>query len=216
STGHMHISFGWAGARAKTSFWTGKVAGIDFGPCVRFKGQPAVLTSSARSTPCYTPTPLLKTSKQPTLQYGASNVALKKVQKALSISQTGRFDAATWQAIKAYQGRHDLPVTGAMDQPTWTSLFLDENKSTVVEGYTWLSSARHGLKYYYKGTLSGSRTDKPVLVLQIALKMPRKDRNGYFGKLTKAVVIAMQKEAGLKQTGKVSKAEWEALVKLRS
>jgi hypothetical protein len=30
---HMHISLSWNGARAKTTFWTGRVYATDYGPC---------------------------------------------------------------------------------------------------------------------------------------------------------------------------------------
>ena len=37
-TDHVHFSFGWAGAMRRTSFWTGKVAKTDYGPCPRNGG----------------------------------------------------------------------------------------------------------------------------------------------------------------------------------
>ena len=37
-TDHVHFSFGWAGAMRRTSFWTGKVAKTDYGPCPRKGG----------------------------------------------------------------------------------------------------------------------------------------------------------------------------------
>jgi hypothetical protein len=36
---HVHISLSWNGARGKTTFWSGKVAPTDYGPC-RKKGHP--------------------------------------------------------------------------------------------------------------------------------------------------------------------------------
>ena len=45
-TDHVHISFTWAGARAKTSFWTGKVGNVGAAP-----------TPTLPPTPTPTPTP---------------------------------------------------------------------------------------------------------------------------------------------------------------
>ena len=40
-TSHIHISLSWNGARAHTSFWTGRVWATDYGVCQVFEGQPA-------------------------------------------------------------------------------------------------------------------------------------------------------------------------------
>lgn len=37
---HIHFSFSWAGAMGRTSWWTGKVAPVEYGPCRIFKGSP--------------------------------------------------------------------------------------------------------------------------------------------------------------------------------
>lgn len=215
-TDHIHVSFGWAGARANTSFWTGKVATTDFGPCARFARQPAVLSSSPRTTSCYSAASLVKTSKQPTMQWGSSSSKLKTAQKALKVKQTGKFDNATWTAVKSHQLKHDLPRVGALDQPTWNSLVPAELKSDVAKGYTARMAADYGLKNYAKSTFGSQTTGKSVLMLQLALQMNRVDANGYFGPLTVAAVKAFQKSARLKQTGVVRKAEWQALVAARS
>ena len=213
---HIHISFGWAGARANTSFWTGKVATTDYGPCARFARQPAVLTSTPRTTSCYSAVSLVKTSKQPTMQWGSSSSKLKTAQKALKVKQTGKFDNATWVAVKSHQKKHDLPWAGALDQPTWNSLVPAELKSDVAKGYSAKKAADYGLKNYAKSTFVERNTGKSVLMLQLALQMKREDSNGYFGPLTVAAVKAFQKSARLKQTGVVRKAEWKALVAARS
>ncbi|MGQ0631817.1 MAG: LysM peptidoglycan-binding domain-containing protein [Sporichthyaceae bacterium] len=38
-TSHMHLSFSWAGAMQRTSWWTGNVAPTEFGPCQKFIGE---------------------------------------------------------------------------------------------------------------------------------------------------------------------------------
>ncbi|HEX3828634.1 MAG TPA: hypothetical protein VHV82_15320 [Sporichthyaceae bacterium] len=39
-TSHIHFSFSWAGAEKRTSWWTGKVAPVEYGPCRVFADQP--------------------------------------------------------------------------------------------------------------------------------------------------------------------------------
>ncbi len=38
-TSHVHFSFSWAGAMKRTSWWTGRVAPIEYGPCQKYIGQ---------------------------------------------------------------------------------------------------------------------------------------------------------------------------------
>jgi hypothetical protein len=45
------------------------------------------------------------------------------VQRALHVSATGVFGAATWKAVHGFQARHrGCPVTGAMNTLTWRAL----------------------------------------------------------------------------------------------
>jgi hypothetical protein len=37
---HIHFSFGWNGAEERTSWWTGRVAPIEYGPCRKYIGDP--------------------------------------------------------------------------------------------------------------------------------------------------------------------------------
>ncbi len=60
-TDHVHFSFGWNGARKTTSWWTGKVAAVDYGPFSA--SRPAIPTpptpsgSTAPASPRPTPPP---------------------------------------------------------------------------------------------------------------------------------------------------------------
>jgi hypothetical protein len=55
-TSHIHFSFGWAGAMQRTSWWTGKVAPLEYGPCIPVVGQLAKPYGSAINLkPCPPP-----------------------------------------------------------------------------------------------------------------------------------------------------------------
>jgi hypothetical protein len=55
-TSHIHFSFGWAGAMQRTSWWTGAVAPIEYGPCIEVQGRLADPYGSAINLkPCPEP-----------------------------------------------------------------------------------------------------------------------------------------------------------------
>lgn len=210
-TDHVHVSFSWSGARAQTSFWTGTVSTVDHGPCVRFKGSYAASTGTPRSARCGTPTSALVKTSRPNRQYGNTGATVRQVQSMLRVPVTGRFDSATRAAARDYQRAHDLPPTGAVDQPTWASLDRASIKKRTVTGFSRWKAAGHGVDHYSRHTLSQGRAAKAVLVLQTALGMPRADRNGYFGPLTLAAVKQVEARAGLVPDGVVRGEEWQAI-----
>ena len=208
---HVHISFSWNGARANTSFWKGSVQPVDYGPCARFASRPAVLRSTPRTISCYDSVALVKKNSNPIQMYGSRAASVKGVQGLLGVTRTGVFDSATWKAVKNYQKLHDLPPTGALDVPTWGSLKPADVTSNVSRGYTARTAAAYGLKNFAATKLTTYSTGKPVLFAQVALGMPPRDRNGYFGPVTLAAVRKFQLARGLRQTNSVTKAEWTAL-----
>lgn len=211
-TDHIHISFSWNGARGNTSFWTGKVQPVDYGPCKRFAGTFAVIRNSPRLSPCPAAVALVKKTSRPLRVYGntnSSNVAT--AQALLGVTQTSDFDATTWSAVKTYQRAHDIPYTGVLDQPTWASLTPSDVTDNVVAGYSASEAAAYGLANYADSPIKSYKAGKSVLFLQTALRMRTADRNGYFGTVTLAAVKAFQESAGLDATGVVNRAEWQAL-----
>ncbi|CAN5213144.1 hypothetical protein BH09ACT10_BH09ACT10_17380 [soil metagenome] len=210
-TDHIHVSLSWNGARANTSFWKGKTFATDYGPCAVFAGQPAVPRKTPRLTRCGATAPLVKKTSYANRMYGSNASTVKTAQGVLKIAKSGRFDVATYKAVKAYQKAHDLPITGGLDQPTWASLRPTKVKSDVSKGYDVATLATYSLKKYGSTTLKSKSAGKAVLYLQNVLGLALADSNGYFGPKTVAATKALQKSAGLKQTGVVGKAEWSAL-----
>jgi peptidoglycan hydrolase-like protein with peptidoglycan-binding domain len=210
-TDHVHISFSWNGARGLTSFWTGTVGAVDHGPCVRFVGSYAPPTSVPRRIRCPTATTALVKTSAPNRQYGTTGSAVSRAQSTLGVPSTGRFDTPTRAAVTAYQRAHELPTTGAMDQPTWASLDRAAITRRTVKGYTPAKAAAYGVKSYSGSTLSQGRASKAVLMLQIALGLKNADRNGYFGPLTQAAIMRVERSAGLPADGVVGAREWRAI-----
>ncbi|WP_332642025.1 peptidoglycan-binding domain-containing protein [Aeromicrobium sp.] len=210
-TDHIHISFSWNGTRGNTSFWTGSLHPMDYGPCRVFTGQTAVIRSTPNTKPCPATTSLLRKHPYLLRQLGSKASTVVKAQAALKVKQTKVFDAATRVAVRTYQLAHDLPITGTLDVPTWASLFPSQATSDVTAGYTAAQAAAYGLANYSASTLKIGSVGKSTKFLQSALGMRTADRNGYFGAVTEAAVKKLQADHGREQTGIAGKVEWEIL-----
>lgn len=59
----------------------------------------------------------------PTLEKGANNIYVEIAQIKLGIDDDGIFGNGTYNAVKQFQSKHNLPVTGKVDAATWKTLF---------------------------------------------------------------------------------------------
>ncbi len=66
---------------------------------------------------------------QPVLKFGSAGAGVRRVQRALNagyprlgLRTTGRFDAATTKAVRAYQDRVGVTVSGVVNPATWKAL----------------------------------------------------------------------------------------------
>lgn len=121
---HVHFSLTWAGARGVTSFWTGKVAADDYGPCVGEGQMFAFPTSLPNPAPCRTAGPLpvtspviagLRVSPASVLAQGSTGPAVVAVQQALGGTVAdGQFGSGTRGMVLLYERRRHLPATGTV------------------------------------------------------------------------------------------------------
>ena len=121
---HLHISLSWEGARGVTSYWTGRVAAADYGPCRVVGLNWAAPYSGFNPRPCTRyPTVTAPAGASPTLrtlttysgrvlQEGTTGVAVKSLQKVVGVTATGTFGPATKRALQRWQGDHGLTRTG--------------------------------------------------------------------------------------------------------
>ncbi|HEV7209203.1 MAG TPA: peptidoglycan-binding protein [Mycobacteriales bacterium] len=129
---HVHFSFSWAGAQGATSFWTGRVAPTDYGPCVGPGQMFALPYSGFNGTPCADFTPVAANStvvraiqgyQHATLATGSAGPAVSALQQALGGQPVnGAFDAQTRDLVTTFQERQGLPASGTVDQTTWAAL----------------------------------------------------------------------------------------------
>jgi hypothetical protein len=100
-TDHFHFSFTWNGAEKETSWWTGRVEPVDYGPCVRMEGTLASPWSKPNPTPC--PEPL----RHPTVDADGTYTA----QHGETVRRVGRFFHRAPAEIRRWNG---YPATGAV------------------------------------------------------------------------------------------------------
>ena len=122
-TSHIHISLSWNGARAHTSFWTGRTWPLDYGSCQVFAGQPAVVAAKrARTVPCDPPAPTPHRHHLAACSGWAAPVPRWARPNGCSEYLDQHLRPGDPTAVLAYQARHELPRTGHVDDPTWASL----------------------------------------------------------------------------------------------
>ena len=116
-TDHVHFSFGWAGAKQATSYWTGHVAPIDYGP----NGSPSVPTV----TPVARPSNLtvLASYGALTLTPTSTGAAVSALQSGLLRPATGTWTSDTTAAVQQFQRQQGLTVGTSWAPAAWLRLF---------------------------------------------------------------------------------------------
>lgn len=66
--------------------------------------------------------PRVDAGGNPTLRRGSRGEAVKRVQAAAGVAQTGEFDGATEAAVREFQRRHKLVPDGIVGPRTWASI----------------------------------------------------------------------------------------------
>jgi peptidoglycan hydrolase-like protein with peptidoglycan-binding domain len=195
-TDHIHISFTWDGAYKQTSWWTGKALTE-----VRFTGP-----SSSAGTPLPVVTPPLTASGYPLLKRGDSGKDVMLAQGVLGLTKDGQFGPGTETTLKSWQTRNAVPVTGQLDNATWTKMVSLGLVPSRNGGSTTTTSP---LSAYVNTVLQRGSKGAAVVALQKALGI---SADGYFGPGTETKVKAFQSSKGISPTGIVAKSTWNALI----
>ena len=131
---HIHISLTWNGAMGRTTFWTGKVAPTDYGPCRPSDLNWAGRYEHANLTPCpYYPLVTApkgsSATKKALVEYSGARVhrgsqgpAVDAVQRALHVSVSDVYGSSTKAAVRTFQRSHHLGASGVMNAGTWRAL----------------------------------------------------------------------------------------------
>lgn len=168
----------------------------------------------------------------PELRYGARGDYVKTLQSLLNsrnnakLKVDGVFTGATQSAVRNWQQKLGLAVTGVVNRATWNSLRTPAPASPKA---TPTSSAKPKATPSAKPKASPATSSFPTLkqgsrgesvkTLQRLLNSRNNAKlqvDGAFGPITKAKVRAWQKKAGIPVTGVVNYQTWRSLLpKLR-
>jgi len=124
------------------------------------------------------------------LRAGSTGPGVIRVQRLLGLRVTGRFDRATLEAVRHFQGEHHLLVDGQVGPHTWAAL-LAENRGFVGEL-----------------VLSVGSRGPAVAAMQRALHVTA---DGDFGPITLHAVKAFQRSHGLVVDGQAGQHTLAAL-----
>lgn len=209
-TDHIHVSLSWNGARGTTSFWRGRVSPIDRGTCAFFSGNPAVAaTPKARTSPCPAPAPSPRGSSRKFGWLGNTGEHVRVGAAAARHPGVGHSGSATRQRLLGYRLGHDLPRTGALDDPTWAGLDPGTRSQTAPR-WTPAEAADWALAQG-SPTLHRSSAGTAAYALQVALRMPDRLRTGFVGQRTSRAVVRFRERHNLVPKPLVTEQVWELL-----
>jgi hypothetical protein len=131
---HVHVSLSWNGAMGQTTFWTGRVAAFDYGPC-----RPADLNwadpwyhANPTRCPSYAKVQAragassvaraLVAYSGARLSGGMTGPAVTAVQAALGVRQSAVMDSTTTAAVSSFRIKHGIPAGYVVGQLTWRAL----------------------------------------------------------------------------------------------
>lgn len=165
-TGHVHFSFGWNGAYAATSWWTGRVAPFDDGPYAGSPPTPPTPAPAPRRTPLPVRAPAnlrtLATYGAGTHAQGASGPAVVRLQGAVGVTADGAYGPITAAAVRSFQADERLPVDGVFAPDEWARAFprpVDPfgavEAGSMVQLSGWVADADSSAPLRVQATIDG-------------------------------------------------------------
>ncbi|MGL5864969.1 MAG: peptidoglycan-binding domain-containing protein [Dermatophilaceae bacterium] len=185
-TDHIHISFTWDGAYARTSWWTGQAVSTPL-------AGPTTAAPAASA-------PLLTSSGYPHLRKGASGAEVTLAQRAVGAAPDGRFGPLTAAAVGRWQGANGVRASTELDNATWARMVA----------LAAVPARPHSLAKHARTVLRRGARGDVVAVLQKAVGGLRVD--GSYGPATEARVRVYQGSKRLAATGVTDQTTWYALM----
>lgn len=133
----------------------------------------------------------------------------------VNVIPDGVYSDQTVNAVKSFQQRHHLPVTGVADAETWDKIVQAYGKARVdVERAIPVQITLNPGQVIRRG----EENHKVFLIQTMLLVMsflvdeiPETEHTGILDEQTQQAVLAFQLKAGLRPTGEVDKRTWKAL-----
>ena len=241
-TDHIHFSFSWDGAMARTSWWTGKATTtIDLGPCRVYAGQYAPLYTLARTAACPTNLPVAPVSPYPVYVIGQRNAQIAVAQKVLGVTADEQFGPVTFAALVAWQTTARVPITGVLDKATWAKLVptppAPATRPSVTTPVTAThtptpapapkpSSAQAPIRTVVKTPTAPAATTRYTAYKKVVLRQGSKGAavvalqrslkvtpDGDFGPRTRSALVTFQRLQRISPNGVADRLVWDRLEK---
>jgi peptidoglycan hydrolase-like protein with peptidoglycan-binding domain len=144
------------------------------------------------------------------------NVLGENLEVIPEVAIDGVFGPATEAAVRAFQQAYGLPVTGIVDEETWSQLY------NVYRGIVNSSPGYYSadptalypgflLLFGIQGPEVRTLQEYLLKLSEIYTEIPPVSVNGIFGTATRDAVIAFQNLFGLNPTGIVDALTWDAI-----
>ncbi|MGR6088942.1 peptidoglycan-binding protein [Brevibacterium sp. CSND-B09] len=160
--------------------------------------------------------------KTPTVRQGNKGEPVKRIQKAVGVKVDGYFGASTKAAVMDFQRKYKLGVDGIVGKATWAKINAGKKakakkprksqkapKFPLKKGHWYGVESRNAKNH--SGVVAKDRAGIKQLQAQLKKRGWKLSVDGRFGAKTKRVVIAFQKEKGLKPDGLVGLATWKKI-----
>ena len=168
------------------------------------------------------PTWTAVSGKTPTVRQGNKGEPVKRIQKAVGVKVDGYFGAATKAAVMDFQRKYGLGVDGIVGKATWSKINAGKKakpkaprKAQKAPKFPLPRGHWYGVESSSKKNHSGhwAKDRAGIKKLQSKLKKRgwRLSVDGRFGAKTKSIVVAFQKEKGLKPDGLVGLKTWRKI-----
>ncbi|WP_157683475.1 L,D-transpeptidase family protein [Microlunatus soli] len=182
-------------------------------PAAKTSSTPSArATSKASSTPKKSAEPKAIPAGKTLFAPGDDGKQVREVQARLkqidwfSGSLTDHYGPTTTAAVKGFQDKRNLTVTGTVDETTWSKLTQMTEEPTATE----LKNAEPAGKAIMK---AGQTSDK---IKELQARLAQLDWfsekvTGYYGSVTSQAVQGFQAKRGLEATGDVDQKTWSSL-----
>jgi len=158
------------------------------------------------------------------LSEGMSGIAVRTLQYYLNIIAyfnpslnlipiNGIFDAATAEAVRAFQSFYGLPVTGVVEENTWQTIdkiYID-TVSSLPPNYSGNRAKLYPGFFLTEGMENESVRDLQTYLSTIGgayPEIPEIPITGFFGEQTRDAVFTFQRLFGLPENGAVGPVTW--------
>lgn len=137
------------------------------------------------------------------------------VPQQLNVIPDGIYASQTADAVRSFQSRSGLPVTGVADEETWNRIVTEYEKARVdVERAASIQITLNPGQILRRGQESHILYLVQSMLFAISVlvqEIPEPPFTGTLDADTERSVLAFQLKAGLRPTGEIDKATWKSL-----